>query len=153
MKFIKKHKVGLIVSLVCLVLIILAGIAVYSMFNPSNKGVYGNRLAGEVLIEDATISTIKEKLNSSGIVITSNYRKSVRTLKFTINVKDNTKLEDAYKLSDIIIDNLSKEAVGYYDIEIYLTENTENVNYPTIGYRSNKASRFTWVNNKEVPNE
>jgi len=70
------------------------------------------------------------------------YNKNVRILKFIINVKDDTKVEDSYKLGNIILENFSSSILGYYDVEVYITSNSEN--YPVIGYCSKNADAFTW---------
>lgn len=147
MNFIKEHKTGIIVGVVCLVLVILMFIAIYSMFNPSNsKDIYGSRLDGEVVISESEIENVKSRLEESGITNTITYNKNVRIVKFIINVKDDTKVEDSYKLGDIILNNLSKEVLSYYDIELYITSNLES--YPVIGYHSKSAETFTWTINR-----
>ena len=150
MKFIKEHMTAIIVSIVCLILAILVFVAIYSMFNPSNsKDIYGSRLDNEVVVTDTDVENVKTKLNESGIVNTITYNKNVRIIKFIINVKDDTKIEESYKLGDIILENFSKEILTYYDVEVYVTSNTDS--YPMIGYHSKNADTFTWtVNRGEV---
>lgn len=152
MKFIKEHKTGIIVGVVCLILAILVFVAVYSMFNPSNsKGIYGSRLDNEVVVSDSDIENIKTKLNETSIVNTITYNKNVRIIKFIINVKDDTKIEESYKLGNLILENFSKEILNYYDVEVYVTSNTDN--YPIIGYCSKNADTFTWTLNRSEINE
>lgn len=142
MNFIKKHKIGIVISAVCLVLAILIIAAVYSMFNPGNS----SRLDGELEVSTSEVDTIKSKLNESGIVNTVTYNKNIRIIKFIINVKDDTKVETAETLGDIISNNFNKEILSYYDIEIYITSNTDS--YPIIGYHSKGAKAFTWTINR-----
>lgn len=152
MKFIKEHKTGIIVGVVCLILAILVFVAVYSMFNPSNsKGIYGSRLDNEVVVSDSDIENIKTKLNETSIVNTITYNKNVRIIKFIINVKDDTEIEESYKLGNLILENFSKEILNYYDVEVYVTSNTDN--YPIIGYCSKNADTFTWTLNRSEINE
>lgn len=147
MKYIKEHKTALIIGIACLVLAVLVFIAVYSMFNPSNsKSIYGGRLDNEVSVETSEVDKIKSELEASGIVDTVNYNKSIRILKFTVNVKDDTKLKDSYKLGDIILNNFSEEVLSYYDIQLSITSNGDD--YPLMGYRSKIAKEFTWTANR-----
>lgn len=150
MKFIKENKTRLIVIAVCLILILLIFIAIYSMFNPNNKkSVYGSRLDGEVNITDSEYDKVKQAITLSGIVNSVTINKNVRIIKAIINVKDDTKVESAEALSDIILNNFSKEILSYYDVEVYITSNSED--YPIIGYHSKSADAFTWtVNRGEV---
>ncbi len=152
MKFIKKNKTFVIVASICLVLILLMGFAVYRMFYPSNGSVYGNRLENAPEIDNAVIEQIKNKINDTNLVEEVNYETNVVVMKFFIKVKDNTKLEDAKKFGDIILDTLSSKVIGFYDIEIYLT-NENNSSYPAIGYHSKNAESFSWTDNVGEENE
>ena len=65
MKFIKKHKVGLIVLFVCLILIVLLFFGIKNaFFSNIDESKYGNRLDGieKYPIEDSLISEIKDML-------------------------------------------------------------------------------------------
>lgn len=147
MKFIKEHKLGIIIGVVCLVLMAVLFITVYSMFNPSNsKSIYGSRLDEEVVISESEVETVKSKLNESGIINSITYNKNVRIVKFIINVKDDVKVEDAQKNCNLILESFSKEILEYYDIEVYVTSNSDG--YPMIGYRSKIADTFTWTINR-----
>ena len=152
MKFIKEHKMGLIIGVVCFALAILVFVTVYSMFNPSNsKDIYGSRLDNEVAVSDSDVEIVKTKLNETGIVNTITYNKNVRIIKFIINVKDDTKVKDSYELGDIILENFSEEILKYYDVEVYVTSNTDS--YPMIGYHSKVADKFTWTLNRGETSE
>ena len=152
MKFIKKNKTVVIVAIICLVLVILMGVAIYRMFYPSNDSAYGNRLENAPEIDNAVIEQIKNKIIDSNLVEEVKYNTNVTTMKFFIKVKDGAKLEKAQALSDIIIDTLSTKVVSFYDIEIYLT-NENNSSYPSIGYHSKNAEAFSWTNNVGDENE
>ena len=151
MDFIKKHKEALLVVLICLILMVLAGFAVYRMFYPSgDKSVYGDRLQGSPVVSDEVISSIKEKIIESKLVNEVDYENKVKILKFYIDVKSKTKVTKAQDLSKIILENLSTEILTYYDIEIYLTQSEgEDKEFPMIGYHSKDASFVSWTTNKE----
>lgn len=146
MKFMKKNKTIVIVGIICLVLFILMAFAVYRMFYPSSGSVYGDRLDNAPEIDNAVIEQIKSKIMDSNLVEEVKYETNVAVMKFFISVKDSTKLTDAQKLGDIILDTLSTKVTSFYDIEIYLT-NENNEKYPSIGYHSKSASSFSWTNN------
>ena len=152
MKFIKKNKTVVIVAIICLVLVILMGVAIYRMFYPSNDSAYGNRLENAPEIDNAVIEQIKNKIIDSNLVEEVNYNTNVTTMKFFIKAKDDAKIEKVQALSDIILDTLSTKIVSFYDIEIYLT-NENNASYPSIGYHSKNADSFSWTNNVGDENE
>lgn len=142
----KKNKNVIIISIICLFLVILIFTAVYSIFNPSKKSIYGSRLADEVIVKESEIDKIKSEINNTGIVNNISYNKNVRIIKFIIDVKDNTTLDDSYKLGEIILNNFEKEVLSYYDIEVYIT--SKSPNYPIIGYHSTKSKSFIWTLNR-----
>lgn len=152
MKFIKKHLTAIIVVLVCLILLILAGFAVYRMFYPSNdKSVYGDRLNNAPDVTDEAINKIKEELNATELVNSITYKQSVTTLKFFIDVKEDVKIAKAKELGDIVIKGLEAKVVEFYDIAVYLTQNNgEMKEYPAIGQHAKASKEFNWVVNKEV---
>lgn len=146
MKFIKKNKTMVIIASICLVLLALMCFAIYRMFYPSNKSIYGDRLENAPEIDNAVIEQIKNKIMETKFVEAVNYQTNVVTMKFFIAVKDGTKLKDAQKVDEIILDGLSETVINFYDIQIYLT-NENNSDYPSIGYHSKKASAFSWIDN------
>lgn len=149
MEFIKKHKAQFIVGVVCLILLILAFFAVYRMFYPSSsKSVYGSRLENAPEIDNAVIEKIKNEIIDSDLALEVTYETKVATMKFFIDVKSDTKLEEAKPLSQIILDSLSTKVIDFYDIELFFTvPSGENTNYPLIGYHSKSSTEFSWVDN------
>lgn len=147
MNFIKKHKAISIVVIICIILLVLLFIAVYSIFNPTNKrSIYGSRLDGEVAIDEGIVDTIKNEISLSSIVTGVSYNKNVRTINFIIDVKDEAKEEEIQKLSESILKNFSKEVLGYYDTQIYI-ENISKTNF-ILGYKSKNSSEFTWSSHR-----
>jgi len=154
MKFIKRHITAIIVIIVCLILMLLAGFAVYRMFYPSNdKSVYGDRSEGFVEIPNDSIEKIKSDINETGLVNSVTYKlnSSKTGMVFFVDVKEDTKIDTAKKLSEHVLNNLSKDILGFYDITINLTQKNGNMSeYPAVGQHSEGASTFYWVVNKEV---
>ncbi len=152
MKFIKKYKTVLILLVVCLFLMILASFAVYRMFYPSNdKSVYGDRLINAPEISSEVIDKIEKEITNTNLVSSFKYRTSVKTMVFTIDVKENTQITDAEKLSEKIINNLSSDIIDFYDISVYLIQSSAKLKeYPAIGYSSKGDKTFNWIINKEV---
>lgn len=154
MNFIKKHLTAIIVTLVCLILLVLAGYAVYRMFYPSNdKSVHGDRGVGAPTITDTDFATVSEKIYDTDLVnkISHNISSSNTTIKFFIDVKADTKIKDAKEIEDIVLENFSADVIEFYDITINLTQKEGNmVDYPAIGQKAKNSKVFNWVLNKEV---
>ncbi len=150
MKFVKKHKVGLIVTGVCIILLILVFFAIKSaFFGNYGKSEYGNRLDGieNYPIEDKLISDIKDKLMETGIVEDYSYNLKGRIMNFLIKVKAEVDLTSSRALADKIAESISDENKSFYDIQIMITSVDEaNELYPTIGYKHKKSVGFKWNN-------
>lgn len=132
MNFIKEHKIAIIVISVCLILIILAGLSISKMMFPSSaEDINGDRLVNAVAVEPEKINQILTELKGKSSVIDVTYNKNIRILKFLISFKPDTKLEDAKKLTSIIISNLTNDILNYYDIEVFLE--ADNSEFPAIG--------------------
>lgn len=150
MEFIKNHKATVGVAIVCFILVILAGFAVYRMFYPSSdKSVYGDRLENAPEIDNAVIEQIKNEMEKTGLLSSVEYKTNVRTMKFFVDVKASTKLEDTEKITKIVLEKLSTKVISYYDITIYFTQNDgSGEEYPAIAYHSKDSESFNWVTNK-----
>lgn len=149
MKFIKKHITALVVILVCLILVTLAAIAVYRMFYPSNdKSVCGYRGNGpEVNSEIVTLIKENKMVNN----VSYQHGLCETTIKFYIDVNSDVKIDKAKGIANIIVENLSLDAIEFYDVTVYLTQkNGEMKEYPAIGQKSKSSKEFNWVINKEV---
>lgn len=155
MNFIKKHRTSLIVAMVCLILVILAVVAIYKMFYPnSGDDVYGPRLENAVEIDNAVLEKTKEDIKNLGTVNTVTYHLSGPTMKFFVDVKNDTTVEQVKEMPKIILDNFSKTVTTYYDIEIYFTQKEgKDASFPIIAYHSKSAEQFSFVINKENKGE
>ena len=155
MEFIKNHKATIIVTLVCIILVILVGFTVYSMFYPSNdKSLYNDRLEGAKEIDNAVIEQIKIEMGKTNLTNNVEYSTSVRTMKFFIDVKKNVKAKELEKLTDIILEKLSTKIIGFYDIQVSFTQKEGTFNeYPAMAYHSKNAEEFSWTLNKSGEND
>lgn len=154
MNFIKKHLTAIIVTLVCLVLLALASVAVYHIFYPStDKSINGDRGAGAPLVTDTDFATVIEEINETELVnkVTYNISSSNTTIKFFIDVKSDAKIKSVKKIGDIILEGFNADVIDFYDISINVTQSEgEMVDYPAIGQKAKNSKVFNWVLNKEV---
>lgn len=159
MKFIKKHKQEFILLAIILFILLACGIAFLVMWFSGNGDKYGDRLDG---IESYSMSSnyLGDKvsiLKDVNHVLSVDYNVEGRLVSFIIKVEDDTDIEDAKKVGDIIIKNFKEEELSYYDFQVYLTdsgaslkayeEDTEDkvkLVYPAIGYKHKTSDSFVW---------
>ncbi len=148
MKFIKKHKVALIVTAVVIILLVLCAIGIKSaFFSNINGSKYGNRLDGieNYPIDSSVIDDIKETIKETGYVNSISYDLEGRCMYFIIEVKSDVDLTTSRSLADKIAEKLSDEIKSYYDIQVLIdSEDEESEIYPTIGAKHKTSVGFKW---------
>ena len=151
MEFIKKHRIGLIVTGVILVLVILMFFGIKNaFFSNMGQSVYGNRLDGieKYPIDDAVIKDIETTLKDTGSVNSFTYELKGRLMNFIIEVNADVDLTTSRAFADKIAEKLSDDIKGFYDIQVYLIcTDKESELYPTIGYKHKTSVGFKWNNN------
>lgn len=148
MKFIKKHKIALIVIGVCILLIILLYFAIKNTFFANiSKSKYGNRLDGieNYPIEESLVTDIKNGLLENEIVNSITYDLEGRIINFVIEVKAETDINNAKESATKVLEYFNDDYKAFYDIQIFLTcEDEENEAYPKIGYKHKTSSELKW---------
>ena len=148
MKFIKKHKVLLIVIAVILVLLVLMFFGIKkAFFAKAGESKYGNRLDGieSYPIEDTLVDEIKQMLLDNEIVKKAQYDLEGRIINFIIEIDDEVDLITSRSLADKLAEKFSDEIKSFYDIQVYIvSDNEESELYPTIGYKHKTSAVFTW---------
>ena len=151
MEFIKKHRIGLIVTGVILVLVILMFFGVKNaFFSNMGQSVYGNRLDGieKYPIDDAVIKDIETTLKDTGNISSFKYELKGRLMNFIIEVNADVDLTTSRAFADKIAEKLSDDIKSFYDMQVYLTcSDKESELYPTIGYKHKTSVGFKWNNN------
>lgn len=157
MKFIKEHKVEMILLAVILIIIIVWGVIFAVLWFGGSGDKYGSRLQGieEVQISDKTFKKIEDKIKESDFVESISSSIQGKIINFTIHVKDETEPKYAKALTDIIMEHLSEKEMSFYDIQVFLEDsktkeekNEENTSkYPFIGYKHKTSESFVWSNN------
>ena len=146
--FLKKHKIALIVIGVIIILIVLLYFSIKDVFFANiSKSKYGNRLDGieSYPMTDSIVTDIKNAVSESEIVESIKYDLEGRIINFIINVKAETKLDDAKGLTAKIIEKLNEDYQAFYDIQVFLTcSDSENKDYPSLGYKHKTSKEFKW---------
>ncbi len=150
-KFFNEHKkqclIGGIIFLV-IFFIIMIWLFIVPVFS-NNK--YGDRLDGieKHKISSSTVDEIKNTLKENKQVSSVVYNNEGRILNFIITVSNDTKLEDAKALDDVILDKLSDDDKEYYDIQVLIDTEEENETYPIAGYKNKASKDFVYGNEGE----
>lgn len=148
MKFIKKNK-STIVGILVFILALAGILAVKGVLSSDEgKAIYGTRLKGinEVKITDSQKKEVENKLAND----TEKVEVSVagRIINILITAKEGTSLEDAKKLGDKAVEAFSSAEKKYYDIQIFITNEKNKAQFPTIGYRHHTKNTITWTKDR-----
>ena len=145
-----KHKKLFICLGVLLVLFIITIIGIKKLVYPdSSISKYGDRLDG---INDPNIKISKETEKEMETMFLNNenvtdfdYELTGIIIKVFITVKEDTKIDTAKELSDIILRNLTDDQKNFYDISYSAECNCENELYPIMGSKHRTANVFSWT--------
>lgn len=151
MKFIKHHLKEFILIIIAGGILLFCGISFAIMWFAGGKDVYGDRLEGieKVKLSDSYIKDVTKKLKEKEFVTEVNYSLKGRLLSFVIIVADETNVDEAKKLGDIVIQGFNEEELAYYDLQICLndTGTKEESLYPFIATKHKTSEVFVWSNN------
>ncbi len=150
-KFFNEHKKQCIIGgiiFLAIFFIIIIWLFIVPVFS-NNK--YGDRLDGieDHKISSSTIDEIENTLKENKQVSEVTYHNEGRILNFIITVSNDTKPEDAKALDDVILDKISDDDKGYYDIQILIDTEEENESYPIAGYKNKSSDDFVYGNEVE----
>ena len=148
MKFIRKNK-NTIVGILVFILVLAGIFAIKSvMSSDEKKAIYGTRLKGRdsIKITDSRKKEVENKLAND----TEKVEVSVagRIINILITAKEGTSLEDAKKLGDKAVEVFSSAEKKYYDIQIFITNEKNEAQFPIIGYRHHTKETITWTKDR-----
>lgn len=152
-KFYRKHKkavnIGGLIIIGCLLIYGVFGFFVENTSSP----IYGNRLEGikKVEIKKDRLKEIEEELQKEEKVTESKVSIEGKIVKTTLNVEDDTSIDDAKKVASVILNKLEKKELDFYDLEIYVSKKDESKNnFPIIGHKKAGKENISWTKNREV---
>ncbi len=151
MNFTTQHKIKLLLLGVFILVFIIALFVLINLLYPdSRKDVYGNRLDGinSNKVSNQTITQIKDKISTTGLVENIEYLLKGRLISFIIKVKSDIKVDESKKVVETINELLEDNIKSFYDIEVIILENKdESKNYPIFAYKHKTSEKFVWTNN------
>ncbi len=153
MKFIKKHKVGIISVIVIIIIGILTYFALKSMFIIGNdKGKYGNRLDGieNVQIENETVDKLIKEMEETKDINSVKYNLQGRLIYIIMEVSNDTAVEVSKGYANKLLAYFTDEQKEYYDIQVLIKSDSEESEvYPIIGAKHKTSTAFVWTENKK----
>lgn len=151
MKFIKNHLKEFILIVIAGGILIFCGVAFAIMWFAGGNNVYGDRLDGieKVKLSDTYIKDVEKKLKEKEFVTDVTYNLNGRLLSFIITVADDTNVDEAKKLGDIVIQGFNEEELAFYDLQLSLKDSgeKEESRYPFIATKHKTSEIFVWSNN------
>lgn len=151
MKFVKEHKVFLIMASVILILFIICFVILYKMFFSYGNNKYGNRLenVANLEISNYTVTKLETELKELEKVDSVTYGLNGKLIRVMFNIDPSLDKDTAKEYGDKVLDYFTDEEKGNYDIQIYMipTKEVEEKEYPIIGYKKASHEAITWSNN------
>ena len=147
LNFIKKH-CFLFISLLIILIVLIVGIILMKNLFFSNSGdVFGNRLDGieDHVISDEILNKIKTELEVNEQINSVKNNIVGKRVDFIIDVKIDVDIITAKSFADKILEYFDDNIKSFYDIQVMITnEDSENLNYPIIGYKHKSKVGFSW---------
>lgn len=152
MNFIKKHKKEFILLTIVVLIILFCGIAFAIMWFSGNGDRYGDRLDGieKVELKDSHLNDVVKTIKDDKDYVTKvSYHVEGKLVSFLVTVKDDTNADTAKEVGNIVKEELTKDELAYYDVQLFLLDSNTNkeARYPLIGYKHKTSDVFTWSNN------
>lgn len=149
MKYLKNH-IRLIIVLVIFIGLVFGCFIAYNSIFVNNQSKYGSRLDGinEVKIDDKKKKEIKENIESLQITKSVSIRLSGKTINVMITVNDDIELDKAKETAGKILEKLSDEEKKFYDVQIFVSKDTDDAKYPILGYKHHSKDYVNWTKDR-----
>lgn len=148
MEFMKKH-MSLVIVGVILILALVGFLLLKSLFFPNEaKAIYGSRLEGrdKVEISDATKAKIEKKVAAKTSIV--KVRIAGRIIYIDMTVVEGVDVAAAKELANSALEELSDSEKSYYDIQAIISSDTNNTQFPIIGYKHHSKAAYTWTKDR-----
>lgn len=149
MKYLKNH-IRLIIVLVIFIGLVFGCFIAYNSIFVNNQSKYGSRLDGinEVKIDDKKKNEIKKNIESLQITKSVSIRLSGKTINVMITVNDDIELDKAKETAGKILEKLSDEEKKFYDVQIFVSKDTDDAKYPILGYKHHSKDYVNWTKDR-----
>lgn len=147
-RFIKKH-IGAIIGIIILIIFIILLLILKSIFFPNeSKAIYGSRISARknVEITDQTKNKIKEDLKER--TTDSKVRIAGRTIEVLYKVNAEVTRDEAKALAGKVLEELSDKEKAYYDVQIFVENDSNLAQFPIIGYKHHIKNELVWTKDR-----
>lgn len=147
----KENRVLLVLAIILIICLIIFGVVAITYFYGSSDSVYGNRLdiTKDVPLNSKLLDDVKNELTSNEKV--NNVSVSLKGKIVYINIRfvDATKMEDAKKIAESVIELFNEDELNVYDIQFTIESLSTGdfVGYTLMGARNSSGSgNIIWNN-------
>lgn len=142
---------GVIVTVVVLALAVMSlfGYIVYKNIfaNVESKryeGIEEHKLTLDEINGVKEVFADKEEVDKIDVYIESNKNAKSRIIKIRIKLKEDIKFSDMKDLCNSSVEKISEDNLSYYDLEVFISSDSEESEYPQIGYKHRSKTEFSW---------
>lgn len=148
MKFIKKNK-STIVALLIFVAVFAAFLILKDtiMFD-ENQAIYGDRLEGEEKVKVTQIEEDKVKDVLKDITKNVDVKKNGRIVNIIAYTNPEMTLEEAKTIGDKALSVFSDGQKKFYDFQILIDNETNQEQFPIIGYKHQNREGISWTKDR-----
>lgn len=158
MKKIKKvweeNKVLLVLAIILVICLVVFAAVAITYFYGSSDNVYGNRLdiTEEVPLNSKLLKDIKSELESNEIVKEAEATLKGKIVYVNILYVDATKMEDAKKIAESVIELFNEDELLVYDVQFTINtlSTSDFVGYTLMGARNASGSGSIIWNNYNI---
>lgn len=152
MNFIRKNKFVIIAIGIFLILVFVIFQIANIFFPEGGEALYGDRLDGieEVELTDKKLESIASSIEEDAAVKNAKVSVAGKIVEVIITVQDDTSTDTAKGLNTKVLESLDDDEKKFYDIQIFLTKETDANDFPIIGYKHHSKDSFSWTKDREA---
>ena len=152
----KKIKWGYVLACLAILLVL---ILLIKLVLPGNSSKYGNRLDGikKISFKKNAQEKITSGISKNDKVTEAKIDIKGKIITIIFNVKKDVSVDDARKIANDSLSNISDEVKGFYDIQYMISKNDEEpvkeekdgktiekTIFPIMGYKNSKSDKIVW---------
>jgi hypothetical protein len=148
MKFIKKYRKVITVS-ICVVILLVIFLSIKAILYPdNNRSIYGNRLAGidKVPINENLKKDINTYLKDTSKVKTSSIDIRGKVINIIVDINKDVTVDSIEGILNEVLTKFTSEQKAFYDLQFFATQNevSNNSLFPVIGYKNKNTETIVW---------
>jgi len=137
---------------VVVIILLFCSITFIIMWFSGTNDKYGDRLDGikKVELNNGYLNDIVGFIKKDKTYVSKvSFDVEGKLLSLIVTVSDDTAVDEAKTIGNIVIENLTDKELKFYDIQLYIKDSSakEESSYPIIGYKHKTSENFVWSNN------